>query len=184
MKESAMSETLLQMAKDLVYAQVRVSNLSPEEMHIFLQDIYNCLYDLHAQEVSFGQGAVETPERLSTPPNWKKSITKHVVTCLICGATKKQLSVRHLRTHGLDTRSYRLRFRIPLNQSLAARKVTAKRKELAQKLRPWEKAPKYILKQGRAKQAAVKKTSLRTAPESESESVEGRPKRVSRKRAS
>src|SRR5712691_13399983 len=94
-----MSQTLLEMAKDLVLAQIHAHRLSPEDMHAALQDIYSSLRALHAQEASNGSGAVETPETPSSPSNWRKSITKHTVTCLACGASFKQLSVRHLRDH-------------------------------------------------------------------------------------
>src|SRR4029450_4164006 len=53
---------------------------------------------------------------LATPPkpaNWRKSIAKHTVTCLECGQSLKQLSVRHLKEHGLDGRSYRVKYGIP-----------------------------------------------------------------------
>ncbi len=139
-----MSQILLEMAKDLVLAQIQVHRLSPEDMHAALQDIYKSLLALHAQEVSNGMGAVETPETPPTPSNWRKSITKQTVTCLECGASFKQLSVRHLRAHGLDTRSYRVKYGIPPRQPLSARAVTAQRKQIVQRSRPWEKAPTYL----------------------------------------
>lgn len=75
-----MSQTLLEMAKDLVLAQINVHRLSPEDMHAALQDIYSSLLALHAQEASHGRGAVETPETPPAPINWRKSITKQTVT--------------------------------------------------------------------------------------------------------
>jgi len=180
-----MSQTLLEMAKDLVFAQIHTNKLSPEDMHETLRTLHECLLDLHTQEGSYGQGAGEAPSRPPEPRNWKKSITKHFVTCLVCGKSAKQLTVRHLKTHGLDSWSYRQRYRIPPRQPLSAREVTAHRKQLAQQLRPWEKAPGYIKKQEKAKQAAVKKPRLRKkAPEPETARVAGPPKRVSRKRPS
>jgi hypothetical protein len=74
---------------------------------------------------------------------WRKSITKHTVTCLECGQSFKQLSVRHLMMHGLDGRSYRLKYRIPRTQPLAAKTTTERRRELAQEIRPWAQAPTF-----------------------------------------
>jgi predicted transcriptional regulator len=176
-----MSQTLLEMAKDLVQAQIRAFKLSPEDMHETLNAIHDCLLGLHARE-AYGQGAGEMPSRPPAPPNWRKSITKHFVRCLVCGASAKQLTLRHLKTHGLDARSYRIRFKIPLRQPLAARAVTAHRKQLALRLRPWEKAPMYLKKQETAKQAAVKKARLRKTHESETARAVVPPKRASRKR--
>jgi hypothetical protein len=85
-----MSQTLLEMAKDLVMAQIEARNLSPDEMHQALQHTYASLKALQAQEDANGSVAVITPETPPEPVNWKKSITKHTVTCLECGASFKQ----------------------------------------------------------------------------------------------
>jgi predicted transcriptional regulator len=77
-----MSQTLLEMAKDLVMAQITARRLSPEEMHQALQQTYASLQALKAQEDANGSVAVVTPEIPSKPVTWRKSITKHRVTCL------------------------------------------------------------------------------------------------------
>jgi predicted transcriptional regulator len=154
MKECAMSQTLLEMVKDLVLAQIYAHELPPEEMHKALKDTYVTLYELQRQEDVYGSVTVEPYQ----PVNWRNSITQHSVTCLVCNARFKQLSAAHLRIHGLDARSYRQRYRIPPQQPLAAREVTAQHRRLARQQRPWEKAPRYIQKQERAKQAAAEKT--------------------------
>ena len=105
-----MSQTLLEMAKDLVMAQIAAHRLSPEEMHQALQHTYASLQALKAQEDANGNIALATPETPAEPINWKKSITKHVVTCLECGASFKQLSVRHLKEHELDGKAYRIKY--------------------------------------------------------------------------
>ncbi len=152
-----MSQTLLAMAKDLVMAQIEAHRLSPEEMHTALQHTYASLQALKTQENAHSSVAGVTPE---TPPervNWRKSITKHTVTCLECRATLKQLSARHLKEHGLDGRSYRGKYNIPRTQPLAAKETTSRRKEIVQRSRPWEKAPTYLKAQEEKKreQAAV-----------------------------
>src|SRR5437879_3926970 len=99
-----MSQTLLEMAKDLVMAQIEAHRLLPDDMHAVLQHTYTSLQALKTQQDSHGSMAVATPETPSQPVNWRKSITKHVVTCLECGQSFKQLSVRHLKEHGLNGR--------------------------------------------------------------------------------
>src|SRR6266516_4637536 len=153
-----MSQTLLAMAKDLVMAQIAAHRLSPDDMHTALQQTYASLKALQAQEDAHGSVAVVTP---ATPPkrvNWKKSITKHTVTCLECRASFKQLSVRHLKEHGLDGKAYRLKYGIPRVQSLAAKEITLRRKEVVQRSRPWEKAPTFLKAQEKAQQAVAQKT--------------------------
>jgi hypothetical protein len=61
----------------------------------------------------------------------------------------KQLSIRHLRMHELDGRSYRAKYGIPRTQPLSARSTTDRRRQVAQEIRPWEKAPTYRKGQAR-----------------------------------
>ena len=35
---------------------------------------------------------------------WRRSIKKYTIECLECGATFKQLSIRHLKEHNLEMR--------------------------------------------------------------------------------
>ena len=150
-----MPQTLLEMAKDLVMAQIEAHRLSPEEMHPALHHTYASLKALQSLEDANGSVVVGTPETPPVPVNWKKSITKHTVTCLECGASFKQLSVRHLKEHGLDGRSYRVKYGMPRTHPLAAKEVTLKRKEIVQRSRLWEKAPTFMKAQQKAHKAVV-----------------------------
>jgi predicted transcriptional regulator len=153
-----MPQSILEMAKDLVMAQIAAQNLSPDEMHQALQHTYASLKSLQAQEDTNGSVAVVTPETPPEPVNWRKSITKHTVTCLECGQAFKQLSSRHLMDHGLDGRSYRAKYEIPRTQALAAKEITARRKEMVQRSRPWEKAPTFVKAQAKAQKAVAQQT--------------------------
>jgi predicted transcriptional regulator len=158
-----MSQTLLEMAKDLVMAQIAAHRLPPDEMHQALQQTYASLQALKTQEDAHGNVAVATPETLPERVNWRKSITKHTVTCLECGASFKQLSVKHLKEHGLDGRSYRVQYGIPRVQSLAAKEITSRRKEIIQRARPWEKAPTFVKAQEKKRKQAPVAQRKRTA---------------------
>ena len=152
-----MSQTLLEMAKDLVLAQIEAHRLTPEEMHTALQHTYASLQALKTQENAHSSVAGVTPE---TPPervNWRKSITKYHVTCLECRASFKQLSVRHLREHELDGRLYRIKYGIPRTQPLSAKATTSRRKEIVQRIRPWQKAPTFLKAQEKAQKAVVQR---------------------------
>jgi predicted transcriptional regulator len=149
-----MPQSILEMAKDLVMAQIQAGALSPEDMHRELQRTYTSLMELKAKEESGGlsttppsaQAEGVSPNGGATPalPNWKKSVKKYTIECLECGASFKQLSVRHLKDHDLDARSYRAKYGIPRTQPLSAKDTTAVRKKIVQKSRPWEKAPTYV----------------------------------------
>jgi predicted transcriptional regulator len=149
-----MAQSILEMAKDLVMAQVQAGALPPEDMHRELQRTYTSLMELKVKEEAGGLSVVLSPrqmeealqngESVKEPLNWKRSIKKYTIECLECGASFKQLSVRHLKDHNLDARSYRVKYGIPRTQPLSAKATTTIRKKIVQKSRPWEKAPTYI----------------------------------------
>ena len=149
-----MAQSILEMAKDLVMAQIQAGALPPEDMHKELQKTYASLLELKAKEETGGLSAALSSRQMegmsanggpeSGQPNWKRSIKKYTIECLECGASFKQLSVRHLKEHELNARSYRMKYGIPRTQPLSAKDTTAMRKKIVQQSRPWEKAPTYM----------------------------------------
>jgi predicted transcriptional regulator len=137
-----MAQTLLEMAKDLTRSLVETGMLSAEAMPDVLQKTYATLSELKGQEAPVATTAL--PVTASSPVDWRKSITKHAVTCLACGQAFKQLSLRHLRAHGLDNRSYRTKYGIPPTQPLSARTTTERRRQVVQSVRPWEKKQQLL----------------------------------------
>jgi predicted transcriptional regulator len=147
-----MPQSTLEMAKELVMAQIQLGQLPVEQVQDAIRQTHASLAALKAQEE---MGTTAVASTIETPPvDWRKSITKHAVTCLECGYALKQLSVRHLVLHGLDGRSYRMKYGIPLTQSLAAKATTARRRQVAQETRPWEQAPAFLNRQARNGHAA------------------------------
>ena len=146
---------------------IQVGALAPEDMQQELQKTHRSLLELKSlEDVSEGDGAGSEAGVMARVMSgaalvdWRKSIKKYTIECLVCGASFKQLSVRHLRNHELDPRSYRQRFGIPRTQPLSAKATTAVRKAIVQKSRPWEKAPTYAkAQQEKASQSAPAKTS-------------------------
>ena len=136
-----MSQSLVEHAKELTLALIATGNVAPKDMQEMLQKTYASLSALKAQEES----AVLPPLPASETAlvDWRKSITKHAVTCLECGESFKQLSLRHLRAHGLDSRSYRTKYGIPPTQPLSARATTERRRQVVQEVRPWEKKQQF-----------------------------------------
>jgi predicted transcriptional regulator len=155
-----MSQSLIELAKELTVALIQTGNLLPKDLQETLQKTHTTLTALKAQEES-GFPAPGAPSQ-SPPGNWRKSISKYSITCLECGHAFKQLSIRHLRQHGLDARSYRTKYDIPQSQPLAARDTTARRRQVVQEIRPWEKAPTF--RKGQAQDGNA-------APEPEVEAV-------------
>src|SRR5918999_1549732 len=115
---TTMPQSALEMAKELVMAQIQVGQLQAEQVQDAIRQTHASLAELKAQEER-GTDTV-TPTNETPPVDWRKSITKHAVTCLECGQSFKQLSMRHLVMHGMDSRSYRTKYGIPRTQPLAA----------------------------------------------------------------
>ena len=161
-----MPQSVLEMAKDLVMAQIEAGQVPSENMHEALQKTYALLRELKLKEQAGSPDALHATHTSPTPGAWQKSITKNTVTCLECGTTMKQLSRRHLADHGLDRQAYRIKYGIPRAQPLAAKSVTVLRKKIAQETKPWEKAPRYMKAQeGKAaSQKANQKAKTRKRP--------------------
>ena len=139
-----MTQPIVEMAKDLVMALIKENLIDPEDMQKELQKTHASLLVLKAKEEgqsSIGEGTDSIP---TSRVDWKKSIKKHSVECLVCGAVFKQLSARHLSSHDLDPRTYRQQFGIPATQPLSAKATTAMRRQVVQQIKPWEKAPTYV----------------------------------------
>jgi predicted transcriptional regulator len=147
-----MPQSVLEIANDLTLALLEAGSLSADDLQTTLQKTFTTLAALQAQEET-GSGTI----KIHKPVDWRVSITQHSVACLECGRTFKQLSIRHLREHGLNARTYRTKYDIPHSQSLAARATAAKRRRIAAEVKPWEKSPRYMQAQ-EAKAATAKQS--------------------------
>jgi predicted transcriptional regulator len=161
----AMCQSILEMAKDLVIAQVQTSKLSLEEMYAMLQATHANLMELKGKEDAREDSAKEEKGTIGLGMDWKNSIKKSSIICLVCGAAFKQLSIRHLKDHGLDAHSYRVKYGIPRKQPLSAKNTTAIRKHIVQQNRPWEKAPRYVQAHTAVAQPAMPPPKKHPAPD-------------------
>jgi predicted transcriptional regulator len=157
------TESVLHLATDLTVALIGRGAVLPDAMPQTLQTIHARLWELQERQERGRGGARLTQAERAGGESWKPSITPHAVTCLECGAAFKQLSTRHLRQHDLDSRSYRAKHGIPRSQSLAAKQTTARRQQLVQQIRPWEKTPTYRKARAGATPARAKRRTRHAA---------------------
>jgi predicted transcriptional regulator len=136
-----MPQSLIELATELTVALIQTGSLLPKDVQETLQQTYAMLRTLKVQEETGPATAMPAGEPSTVA--WRKSITRYAVTCLECGQSFKQLSIRHLRQHGLDNQSCRTKYGIPHAQPLAARATTERHRQVARETRPWEKAPAY-----------------------------------------
>jgi len=121
------SKTLVEMSAEIVAAQARQRNLSPEEIAESLRKIFITL-----KQVQQSDNGIEPEETVSRDP--QSSIQRNHVLCLECGKTFKLLSNRHLALHNLTPREYKHKYGIRMTQALSARTLSARRRKLAKDL--------------------------------------------------
>jgi predicted transcriptional regulator len=73
----------------------------------------------------------------------KESIQEDKVICLECQAEMRQMTVRHLNSHGLTIREYKRKWGLPQRQPLSAKSLTKARSEAAKKRRLPEKLMQF-----------------------------------------
>ena len=144
-----MAKTLTQMAAEILTAQASHSALTADEMSEFLRTTFCALDDMKCLEERALEGAIgfarsATEEAPKIEPS--QSIQKDKVICLECGKEFKQLTSRHLREHGMNSKEYRSKYGFTARQALSAKTLSAKRRKIAK-----ERNLGDMLKSARAK---------------------------------
>jgi predicted transcriptional regulator len=125
-----MAKTLTEMAVEIASAQATHESMSPEEMEAFLKRTFQTLQSIKNMEEGFAVEA-EKGEAAVSAMDPKKSIQRNKVICLECGKEFKQLTERHLQSHGMNMKEYRKAHGFSARQPLAAKSLVAKRRKVA-----------------------------------------------------
>ncbi len=147
-----MTKSLVEMAADIVQAQGSSKSMTLEELQNALKETFSTLHTLQAMETGEEAQNAEGSKPAIAP---EKSILKNKIICLECGEDFKSLSFKHLETHGLTRREYRIKYGFSLRQPLCAKAITEKRKK-AGKMRGIPDALKKSIA-ARKKASAIKK---------------------------
>ncbi len=123
-----MPKSLVEMASEIVAAQVGLTPMNPEEISAGVRRIFEVLQSLQTMEAGLpsGSGADSLP---TLKP--QDSIQRNRVICLECNKDFKLLSNRHLALHDLTSRDYKLKYGLPLRQPLSAKSLTQTRRKIA-----------------------------------------------------
>ena len=127
-----MAKTLVEMAADIIQSQCGSTAMTTEEIANSLQGTFKTLQDLQSAEMQSSQDVLTDPGMKTKPGlaiSPEKSLQKHKVTCLECGQEFKMLSPKHLKSHGLTSREYRVKHGFSLRQPLCAKSLSDKRKK-------------------------------------------------------
>ena len=127
-----MGKSLVEMAAEIVKAQCTSTSMSSEEVGTALQNTFQVLQSLQANESS--EEPVDNKEDAGAEqqpvlPAPEKSILKNKIICLECGEAFKMLSPKHLAGHGLTGREYRKKHGFSLRQPLCAKSLSERRKK-------------------------------------------------------
>jgi predicted transcriptional regulator len=141
-----MSKQFVRLAADIVIANSTGKGFTTEQLTHMLKAVADTLEDL-AIEPGMMAGERTSPEA-GAPADWKASIGKNTITCLICGYSGKLLTPHLKSKHKTTPREYRKQFGIPARTPLVSKAYRAKRSKIAketgigEKLRQARKAKK------------------------------------------
>lgn len=132
MEDSIMGKTLVEMAADIIQSQCSSTGMTTEEISGSLQNIFKTLQHLQSIETSTSDEGnsdpgLKTKKDLTLTP--ERSLLKNKVICLECSQEFKMLSPKHLKSHGLTSREYRVKYGFSLRQPLCAKYLSEKRKK-------------------------------------------------------
>jgi predicted transcriptional regulator len=144
-----MSKQFVRLAADIVIANSTGKGFTTEQLTQMLKEVANTLEELGVE--TEGMAAAEgSSAETAVPTDWKASIGKNTITCMICGYSGKLLTPHLKSKHQTTPKDYRKQFAIPSRTPLVSKAYQAKRKKIAKESGLGEK-----LKQARkAKKAA------------------------------
>ncbi len=170
-----MAKTLTEISAEIVAAQVGSTSMTAEEIGDSLKAVFRVLVQLRVAEggeeanllakAAGGFGGEDVPAPLAELRQRPiRSIRKNKVICLECGAEFRQLTKGHLKEHNIDAKEYRKKYGFKARQPLSAQTLSAARRESA-KARNLGEVLKEARKLGKggAKKATPKKAPAKKA---------------------
>lgn len=133
-----MSRKIIEIASEIVQTQVSLAPMSAAEIATSLRQVFTTLIELQKAEsgeieLALTQEAFGSPERAPAQVTPENSIQNDKVICLECGAEMKQLTQKHLKSHGISPREYKKKYGFTLRTPLAAKALTKARSKAAKK---------------------------------------------------
>jgi predicted transcriptional regulator len=142
-----MSKQFVRLAADIVIANSTGKGFTTEQLTHMLKAVADTLDELAVETGEMVAVESSSPEA-RTPADWKASIKKDTITCMICGYSGKLLTPHLKSKHQTTPREYRKQFAIPARTPLVSKAYRAKRSKIAkesgigEKLRQARKAKK------------------------------------------
>jgi len=158
-----MPKKLIEIASEIVQTQVSRTPMSGAEITSSLREVFSTLHELQkaeSGEIELPKIQESVPAQALTPEN---SIQDDKVICLECGAEMRQLTSKHLVSHGMNQMEYRKKYGFSMRTPLAAKSLTKARSKAAKKRGLPEKLKVFIEARRQKKAAASTKAATKTA---------------------
>lgn len=142
-----MSKQFVKLAADIIIANSTGKGFTTEQLTHMLKAVAETLEDLSG-ETGAPMAAAHVAPAVKMPATWKASISRNVITCMICGYSGKLLTPHLKSKHQTTPKEYRKQFGIPARTPLVSKAYRAKRSQIAketgigEKLRAARKAKK------------------------------------------
>jgi predicted transcriptional regulator len=133
-----MARKIIEIASEIVQTQVSLAPMSAAEIASSLRQVFSTLIELQKAEsgeieLALTQESTTAPEKALAQVTPENSIQNDKVICLECGAEMKQLTQKHLKSHGISPREYKRKYGFTLRTPLAAKTLTKARSKAAKK---------------------------------------------------
>jgi predicted transcriptional regulator len=155
-----MPKKLIEIASEIVQTQVSITSMSATDIAASLREVFSTLQELQKAEIEGIELAPSAGETGEAPTELKPvltpqgSIQKDKVICLECGAEMRQLTSKHLVSHGMSQREYRKKYGFSMRTPLSAKSLTKARSKAAKERGLPEKLQKFIEARRQKKAAA------------------------------
>jgi predicted transcriptional regulator len=164
-----MPKKLIEIAAEIVQAQVCLTSMTATDIASSLRQVFSTLHELQKAEAegiglaSTGEVAGEAPSEEKSVLSPANSIQNDKVICLECGAEMRQLTSKHLVSHGMNQKEYRKKYGFSMRTPLAAKSLTKARSKAAKKIGLPDKLRQYQEARRQKKAAASIQGTRETA---------------------
>ena len=175
-----MARKIIEITSEIVQTQVSLAPMSASEITSSLRQVFGTLLELQKAEA----GEIELPavqeqavaqEKAVGPVTPENSIQNDKVICLECGAEMKQLTQKHLSSHGIGSKEYKKKYGFAMRTPLAAKSLTKARSKAAKK----RGLPANLVKAIEAKRQSKAQSVAPPSPEKKQPAVRRRRKQKS-----
>ncbi len=134
-----MPKKLIEIASDIVRTQVSLTSMSATDIASSLRQVFRTLREMQQAEAGeielapAAEVAGEAPTEDKPVLSPANSIQNDKVICLECGAEMRQLTSKHLVSHGMNQKEYKKKYGFTMRTPLAAKSLSKARSKAAKK---------------------------------------------------